>query len=396
MLGDAELLVLLGDLVSHRVERKQSLADKAKVCQAICAFANDYPETRQPGVVFIGVNDDGSCAELDVTDELLLEVRNIRGSGQIQPLPDMTVGKREVGGCMVVVVEVQPSPMPPVRYNGRTWIRTGPSRDTATVEQEARLSERRRFGNLPFDAQPVPTATLDDLDLDLFERQYLPQAVAPDVLAANERSTEHQLRALRLTADDRTPTALGLLVAGRDVRYWLPGAYVQFLRIDGTDLTDPVLDQAEIDGPLAQLLTRLDDKLKAHIQVATQITGTDREIRRPTYPLEALQQIARNAVMHRAYAGTNAAVRLTWFNDRIEVQSPGGPFGQVTVANFGQPGAVDYRNPNLAEAMKNLGYVQRFGVGLAIARRALADNGNPPPEFVAVPEHVLVTVRSAA
>ena len=54
-------------------------------------------------------------------------------------------------------------------------------------------------------------------------------------------------------------------------------------------------------------------------------------------------------------------------NDRIEILSPGGPFGQVTVENFGQPGIVDYRNPNLAEAMRVLGLVQRFGVGIAIA-----------------------------
>lgn len=48
-----------------------------------------------------------------------------------------------------------------------------------------------------------------------------------------------------------------------------------------------------------------------------------------------------------------------------------GPFGQSTPSNFGQPGVTDYRNPNLAEVMKNLGYVQRFGLGIAIAKKNL-------------------------
>ena len=97
--------------------------------------------------------------------------------------------------------------------------------------------------------------------------------------------------------------------------------------------------------------------------------------------------------MHRSYEGTNAPVRVTWFTDRIEIVNPGGPYGIVTTTNFGQPGVTDYRNPHLAEAMKVLGYVQRFGVGIATARKLLAENGNPPPEFDPRDTHVLVTIR---
>ena len=88
-----------------------------------------------------------------------------------------------------------------------------------------------------------------------------------------------------------------------------------------------------------------------------------------------------------------AAVRVTWFRDRIEIQNPGGPFGQVTVDNFGSPGITDYRNPHLAEALKTLGFVQRFGVGIPLAQKTLADNGNPPLQFDVQPNHVLVIVR---
>jgi len=87
--------------------------------------------------------------------------------------------------------------------------------------------------------------------------------------------------------------------------------------------------------------------------------------------MEALRQLTRNALMHRSYEATNAPVRVYWFDDRIEIHNPGGPFGGVTPENFGQPGVTDYRNPNLAEALHALGYVQRFGAGIAIARKAL-------------------------
>jgi ATP-dependent DNA helicase RecG len=60
-----------------------------------------------------------------------------------------------------------------------------------------------------------------------------------------------------------------------------------------------------------------------------------------------------------------------WFADRIEISNPGGPYGRVTVDNFGQPGLADYRNPNLAESMRALGWVQRFGAGIVIARKVL-------------------------
>jgi ATP-dependent DNA helicase RecG len=119
------------------------------------------------------------------------------------------------------------------------------------------------------------------------------------------------------------------------------------------------------------------------------------ETRRQPYPLAALQQLVRNAVLHRAYEATNAPVRVYWYDDRIEITNPGGPYGEVTVETFGQPGLTDYRNPNLAEAMRVLGQVQRFGAGIPIARRVLAENGNPPPEFRALPTFVTATVRPA-
>jgi len=394
-MDEMELEHLLLDIESDRSERKEAPGDGEKIRQAICAFANDMPNHNKPGVVFVGVDDKGRCANLSITDELLRNLAGMRSDGNIVPLPTLTVQKKILKGCELAVVIVQPADAPPVRYKGMTWIRVGPRRATASTEEERRLAEKRKAKDLPFDLSPMHAASVADLDDDLFRRVYLPAALAREVLEQNDRSVQHQFLALRFVTvgEPVHPTVLGVLVAARSPADFVPGAYVQFLRLDGNELTDPIKSQSEIHGPLPELLNRVDDLLKANISTATNIVSQSREARWPDYPIAALQQVVRNAAMHRSYEATNAPIRITWFDDRIEVQNPGGPFGQVNRENFGQPGITDYRNPHLAEAMKNLGFVQRFGVGIAIARKEMQKNGNPPPEFDVQDAHIAAVLR---
>jgi ATP-dependent DNA helicase RecG len=294
----------------------------------------------------------------------------------------------------MVVVQVAPSATPPVRYQGRVWVKVGPTVQTATSEEEQRLTERRRGADLPFDLRAAPDAQLADLDLDYLRRSYVPAAISPEVLEQNQRPLEQQLRSLRLLAGEH-PTWGALISCGIDPQGATPGAYVQFLRIDGVALTDPIKDQKQLTGKLEDVLRRLDELLEVNIAVRTDVTSLPRELRQPDYPLNALQQLARNAIMHRAYEATNAPVRVYWYADRVEIQNPGGLYGRVTPENIGT-GATDYRNPLIAEIMHHLGFAQRFGMGLPIAEKTLSDNGNPPPHFVFTPTHVSVTVSAAA
>jgi ATP-dependent DNA helicase RecG len=180
---------------------------------------------------------------------------------------------------------------------------------------------------------------------------------------------------------------------GKDPRRFLPGAYVQFVRFDGITLADPVLDAKEIQGHLPQQLDQIDNLLPIQIRVARVPGEGLRHEDRPDYPTFAVRELVFNALLHRTYEGSNAPVRLYWFRDRIEIQSPGGLYGAVTPENYDR--INDYRNPAIAEAMKSLGYVERFGTGIARARSGLKSNGNPPPEFAFDPTYVWVTVRSA-
>ena len=398
-LEDSELLALLDGGESDRVEFKEALSGgtPTTIREAVCAFANDLGGAGRSGVVFVGVRDDGTPTGLPVADELLRRLADIKTDGNIVPPPSLTVRCLTVGAHEVALVIVLPSDSPPVRYKGRVHVRTGPRRGIATAQDERILNERRRSGDAPFDVQGVPQATIADLDLGEFSREYLPQAFAPEVLDANDRSPQEQLAATKmiLGADQPTATVLGLLVLGRNPQDYLPGAYVQFLKFDGAEAHDDIIDAAALGGSVADVLRGLDEKLKAHNRTAIDLTSGPVERRNSHYPLVALQQLARNAVMHRTYEATNAPVHCRWFSDRVEIISPGGPFGRVTAGNFATVGAVDYRNPNLAEALATLGFVQRFGVGIPTAQRLLDEAGHPPATFTVDETNVLVTVHAA-
>ncbi len=257
------------------------------------------------------------------------------------------------------------------------------------------LTERPRYTDNSFDIRPLPSSAIGDLDRLYYESEYLPATVASEILEANDRTYTQRLSSskLILAADAAVPTVLGHLVIGIRTRDFVPGAYVQFLRLRGNDLASDIGDEQVIDGKIAAVARRLDEKLRAHNFVAVDLKSADREQRRADYPLVALQQLARNALLHRSYENTNAPVKVNWFDDRIEIWSAGGPFGAVTAANFGRAGWADYRNPHIVEAMKGLGLVQRFGVGIQTAISELKRNGNPAPEFEVTDSAINVIVR---
>ena len=336
---DTELLQIIKFNETDCVEFKESLSGSApeRIREAICAFANDLPNYAKPGFVFVGVRDDRTIAGLSVTNELLRQLADMKTDGNILPPPSLTVEKRVLQGKEVAVVKVEPSDSPPVRCRGAIHIRTGPRRDTATAQDERILNEKRRYLERPFDLYPVLSSRISDLNLALFSYEYLPKAFSAEILDANDRSLNEQLAATKMIAsvDDATATVLGILTIGKNPQDFLPGAYVQFLRIDGNELTDDIVDSLAVRGAISDQVRRLDDKLIAHNRIAVDITSGPLEKRTALYPIEAVQQITRNAIMHRTYEGTNAPVHVYWYNDRIEVLNPGGVFGGITAENFG-------------------------------------------------------------
>jgi ATP-dependent DNA helicase RecG len=394
MLTDDQLRHLLLHGEPDHVERTVSTSDADKFGEAICSFANDLPDRRQPGVLFIGVRDDGDCGYVQITEQVLQRLLSFRTDGNILPPPIISVRRHTLDGCTMAVVEVQPSTSPPLKYKGRVCIRVGPRRGFATAEEERSLIEKRVWGNLPFDQQSIKGATIDDLDKLRFQEELLPASVHPDVIAANKRSLEQQMQALGVLNKNNEPTVMGILVCGKDPQAWLPGAYVQFVRYPGTEIGDAIVDQKQISAAMPDLFRRLDEVIAANITQSADLSGT-KQSDSSSYPTIAVQELIRNALIHRNYEGTASPVMVNWYSDRIEITSPGGPYGVVTAATFGRPGLTDARNPALATAAKALGFVQRFGSGIPRAKAALSANGNPGLEFQVEPNFVNVKIWSA-
>lgn len=388
-MDDLELAALLADTESDRSERTVAIEKTDKFGEAICAFANDLANHGKPGYLFVGATPNGLASGVAITDQLLQSLAAIRSDGNLLPAPAMSVVKKSFGGGEMAVVEVLPSELAPVRYKGIVWVRVGPRRARATEADERVLSERRAALARTWDARPCARSELADLVLALFEAYKL-EAVDQSVLDENHRSLIDQLSSLRFL-DRRTnkPTHAAVLLFGKDVLDFVPGAYVQYVKYDGVDAGVDVLRERRIAGDLLSVLREL-SSLADEITNGRPVEASSfQESIVYDYPVVALREVFVNAIVHRDYE-SNTPVMILHFSERIEIHNPGGLYGDVRIEDF--PGATAYRNPVVAEAAKTLGFVNRFGRGVPRTLAAMTKNGSAPPDFQPKERHFLVTL----
>lgn len=377
-----EIKSLLNDIENERVERTISTDNTTKMSEAICSFANDIRDTKKPGYFIIGANDDGTLDGMKFSDRDLREYAGLRNTGNILPPPAMMVYKEVFEDGEVAIIEVQPSEDTPVRYKGTIWIRIGARKAEANTEEERILTEKGQSHSSSFDGCPCREATIDDLDVELFKTEYLPKAVSAKVLLNDHRTVIQQMASLRLF-DTRynCPTYAGILLLAHNPQYFIPGAYIQYVKFAGTTRATKVIKENKFAGNLVSMLKELEYFIKYSIEnKRPEFVSVLREEPRINYPWEAIRELAMNAVMHRAYNGNNSPIKFYEYSNRIEIDNPGNLYGKVNVENF--PNETDYRNPNIAEIMANLGYVNRFGSGVNTVSSLLEENQSRPAEFI--------------
>ena len=380
MVSKDEVCELLNSTESYRVERTISTGDMDKFQEAICAFANDLPNSHKNGYLIIGAKDNGQISGLKVTDELLKKIAGIRSDGNILPLPVMSVEKFVFDEGDLLVVEVSPSLIPPVRYRGRTFIRIGPRRDIATEAEERILFERRTSFMATFDATPCFHATINDLNIELFKTKYLPKAISRDILSSDKRTIEEQMAALGMyDLENSCPTFAAIMLFGNNPRRFMPGAYVQFVRFKGTTKSSDIEDEKQFEDNYCELLPKLESLLEMSIirKFPVQVSLL-REEMVINYPYWALRELLMNACMHRDLQ-SNTPLRIYEYSDRLEILNAGGLYGNARPENF--PTINDYRNPIIAGAMKTLGYVNMYNRGIGQVQDELFNNGNPSAIF---------------
>ena len=380
MITKEQLKELLYSDETYRVERTITTTNVDKLQEAICAFANDLPDSKKNGYLILGAYDDGRLSGLKVNDELMKNIAALRSNGNILPVPTMSVEKFSFPEGDLLVAEVTPSLMPPHRYRGRTFIRIGPRRDIATEAEERILIEKRTAYAATFDAVPCFTAKISDIDVDYIKNDYLPKMIDQEVLSEDTRDIKEQMAAIHLyDLEHDCPTYAALILFGKNPRYYMPGAYVQFVHFAGDNTGTEILNERRFEGSLLTMLPKLESFIRDAIVTARPVPiSVLREKTVYNYPYQALRELMMNACMHRDYQ-SNMPIRLYQYNDHIEIMNAGGLYGEARPENF--PMVNDYRNPLVAEAMRGMKYVNMFNRGIKRVRELLNENNNPKPEF---------------
>jgi ATP-dependent DNA helicase RecG len=240
--------------------------------------------------------------------------------------------------------------------------------------------EKRNSNVLTFDATPCFNATLDDLDMNLFQFNYLPKTMPADELRNDKREVKYQLSSLGFY-DIRfdCPTNAGVLLFAKNLRRFFPGAYVQYVRYKGKTRAGEILMEHEFKENLFTTLQELDTFIKTTIVNRRPIPVSSlREETVVDYPDWATRELLMNAICHRDYS-SNGPIQFYQYDDRIEILNHGGLYGRATIDNF--PYVNDYRNLVIAEAMKVLGYVNRQSRGVFRVQEDLNENENGEPQY---------------
>jgi len=237
---ELEALIAAGE--SEHVEFKEEFSKKeSNIYNTICAFSNDLSRSNKPRFLLFGINDSGEYTHLKADERLIQTLSAIRSNANILPLPMMNIEKISTEHGDVVIVKVEPHPDAPVRCDGRVYVRIGTRVTVASAAEERRLSEARTSNARTFDVKPCLSSSLEDLSIELFKLTYLPYAIDRETLLANHRELEQQLASLRLyDLNEKCPTNAGILILGMDPNFYLPGAYIQYVKFLGAELASEI------------------------------------------------------------------------------------------------------------------------------------------------------------
>jgi ATP-dependent DNA helicase RecG len=279
--------------------------------------------------------------------------------------------------CEILSVTV-PGGLPNVysldgRYLGRQGVQTNP---LSARSLRALLVER---GAIQFESRiPRDDATLADLDPHQVEA-YQQKVAASGLLPGNLTWEELLLRRGCLKRVDGTlqPTYAALLLFGRYPQQWLPNASILAGRFSGYTLADEYIKQ-DIAGTLPDQLRQAEAFVHSNLKSVVRMVGLTHQ-EAPEYPVEAVRELLVNAVAHRDYNLQGDNIHLFIFADRLEVQSPGGLPGPVTLNNLLD--ARFARNAVITQVLSDLGFVERLGYGLDRVIESLQKSRLPAPRF---------------
>jgi len=353
------------------------------VLKSLVAFANTAG-----GTLLVGVEDRtrhvrGVSEALDV-EERIANIVSDSIAPRLLPEIEILPWRR----TQVIAIQVHPSASRPhyLKREGAesgTFVRVGPTNRRADTEilQELRRAARGET----FDEQPMP-----DLDSEAIDFR-----AASESFASVRKLRMRDLDTLRLLTDyqsRKVPTVGGVLLFGRDRARHFPDAWIQAGRFAGQDKAK-IVDRAEFRGPLVGAIDAAIAFIAKHALHGAEI-GAVRRKERWNLPPVAVREAVINSVAHADYAQRGAPIRISIFDDRLEIENPGLlPFG-LTVDDLAH-GISKLRNRVVGRVFHALGLIEQWGSGIQRMTAACREAGLAAPRFEEIATRFRVTIFTA-
>jgi ATP-dependent DNA helicase RecG len=405
-----ELRQLIADVQSHQSELASVEVKAARggtprrLYEPLSAFAN----CTGGGVLLFGLNESSDFSVVGVGDvhRLQEEITHL-ASSEMEPIlrPHFLVD--EIDGETVVVAEIDEVPVvqkpcfyKPAGLPKGAYLRVGnTNRQMTEYEAFGYLSSR---GQPTFDEEVIPNATIEALDSILLDEYLARLHQARPGAGFLDGSREEVLARLHVVVQDgetMRPTLAGLLVFGKYPQEFLPQLMITFVQYYGTTEEEKTpqgarfVDSRHFEGPIPEMVKQAETYVLGAMRKAVLIDGVfRREI--PEYPREAFREALANAIAHRDYSSyvRGSYIRIRMFADRLEVQSPGGLFGNVTVENLEEEHST--RNARFMRMMEDMHVVENRGSGIRAMIQATREANLEPPHFDDRRTSFLVTFRN--
>ena len=362
----------------------------------IAAFAN-----AAGGVVLAGVTDDGSIigmssAQIASLDSLLVEV----STDTIKPPVRIRTHHKELSDGMLVLLAEVPESDSVHESPGGSYIRVGASKRLMSSDERLRLAQRRsqaRF--LWFDKQTVPGTGFKTLTEQLWR---------PLLSAEGATEPETALRKLALLDDDNAgvlrATVAGVLLCTPNPEQWLSTACIMATRYQGGDRASGQIDAQEITGPLNEQIARAMAFATRNMQVAARKDPARADL--PQYSEKAMFEALVNAVVHRDYSMSGGKIRLSMFDDRLEIVSSGSLPNNLSVESMTLRQSI--RNEALTSVLARMSvgstrggedrryFMERRGDGVPIIRRETWELSGKFPVYQVIDDSEVFLVIPAA
>jgi ATP-dependent DNA helicase RecG len=355
-----ELLTMIGLGEDSQHQFKRNVTNAEGLAADMVAFSNG-----SGGFLFIGVDNDGTIPGLSDKDIHRLN-QNISNaaSEHVKPAINPVTENIMTEHGIVMVVQIPAGINKPYQdLNGVFWMKSGADKRKATSREEIQRMFQKS-GLIHADELPVKGVTAADLDLDYFKEFF--QKRFGRNLDVERLPLMKILENMNLLKNEELVVSSTLLFA-KTPQFKLPVCIVKAGAFNATTLdTTQYLDSRDIGGKLADVFRQTVSFIVSNLHHVQGNQGIN-SIGIPEIPIESIEEIVSNALIHRDYF-ISAPIRVFVFRDRVEIISPGHLPNNLTVENI-KSGNSNVRNPTLASFANYLIPYRGYGSGII---RALA------------------------